>query len=107
MSLSLVSFLLLLGVLLGVEEVRQQRFTRLQIPLYISLFFSFLFLVISNKINLHSKPILCPLFGLLIQFFILSAFSWLTAISTDIWLTFRRIQNPIHQVGYRGLTNTA
>jgi len=39
----------------------------------------------------------CILIGFLLQFSALSVFFWLTAISVDVWMTFKAFKNPMNE----------
>ena len=37
----------------------------------------------------HLYPVLCQMVGFLIQYFFLAAFCWMSAMSGEVWTTFR------------------
>ena len=93
--LSMVSILVLIILHVVIEDLRVLNFTKLKIPFLIFLFYTFIFLVIKNNINFSATPNYAVFLGLVTQYFSLGIFFWLTSMSLDIWLTFRRIANPI------------
>jgi len=95
MCLSLGSFILLIFLHIIIEDLRTNRLTKLKIPLYLCLLISFLITVITklNDFTLVSSSI-CVILALLLQYFSLAIFFWLTSMSFDIWLGFRIIANP-------------
>jgi len=96
MCLSLGSFILLIFLHIIIEDLRTNRLTKLKIPLYLCLLISFLITVITklNDFTLVSSSI-CVILALLLQYFSLAIFFWLTSMSFDIWLGFRIIANPL------------
>jgi len=95
LSISAISILIVITFYVFNEELRENNFTKLQIPLYICLFFLFLLLLITTIHNYQEKTTSCVVLGLLIQFFSLSIFFWFTSMSLDIWLGFRHFSNPL------------
>jgi len=95
LSMSTISILIVITFYVFNEELRDNNFTKLQIPLYICLFFSFLLLLITTIHSYQEKTTSCVALGLLIQFFSLSIFFWFTSMSFDIWLGFRHFSNPL------------
>ena len=96
MSVSIVALLVVILLHLGFEELRGNHITKLKIPLYLSLLLSFLVVVVSSGIDFLGTRT-CILIGFLLQFSALSVFFWLTAISVDVWLTFKSFRNPANQ----------
>jgi len=96
MCLSLGSIILIIFFHIIIEDLRTNRFTKLKIPLYLCLFISFLLTVITtlNDFTLVSSS-KCVILALLLQYFSLAIFFWLTSMSFDIWLGFRIIANPL------------
>ena len=95
MILSLLSVAFIVTLLFLIEEVRRQHFTKLKIAFSFCLFMSFLFIIFSNLHDFSDSPLLCVLMALVIQFFSLAIFFWLTCMSLDIWLTFNRLESPL------------
>ena len=94
MCLSLGSFILIIFFHIIIEDLRTNRFTKLKIPLYLCLFASFLITIITT-LNDFTSSSKCVILALLLQYFSLAIFFWLTSMSFDIWLGFRIIANPL------------
>jgi len=101
MTLSLVCFLILISIHVLIEEVRKQHFSKLKIPFYSCLFVSYLSLIITNLHDFTNNVIICVFLALVIQYFSLAIFFWLTCMSLDIWLTFNRMENPLQNPARR------
>jgi len=94
MSLSLLSFLILIFFHVVIKDLRVINFTKLKIPLFSFLALSFLIIIITSMVDFTTSKS-CLFWALILQYFSLGIFCWLTSMSLDIWLTFRRIANPI------------
>ena len=97
MSVSIAALLVVILLHLLIEELRNNHITKLKLPLYLSILVSFLVVVISSGRDFLGTKV-CVFIGFLLQFSALSVFFWLTAISVDVWLTFKSFRNPINQV---------
>ena len=97
MCLSLISLALIIYFHVVLEELRTNNFTKLKVPLYVCLFISFLIVVMTQTKD-YMKSSTCIFFALALQFFSLSIFFWMTAMSYDIWLGFRIIANPLQNI---------
>jgi len=97
MCLSMVSILVIILLHVLIEDLWTQHFTKLKIPFYSCLFLSFLVLVITSLID-FSGTSSCVFWALLLQYFSLSIFFWLTSMSLDIWLAFRVMANPVQDL---------
>ena len=96
MSVSIVALLVVILLHLVIEELRGNHITKLKIPLYLSILLSFLVVVVSSGVDFLGTRT-CVFIGFLLQFSALSVFFWLTAISVDVWLTFKSFRNPANQ----------
>jgi len=94
MCLSLGSIILIIFFHVIIKDLWTNRFTKLKLPLYLCLFTSFLITIITNLKDLTGSSI-CVILALLLQYFSLAIFFWLTSMSFDIWLGFRIITNPL------------
>ena len=59
-----------------------------------SLFLGYLMLIIiklGSTIIVEEYPIICQILGFLFQYFFLSAFFWMSAMSLEVWSTFRQL----------------
>ena len=92
-SLSMVSIIVIIILHVAIKDLRKLNFTKLKIPFMICLFFSFMFFIIKNNIDFSATKIIAVFMGLVLQYFSLGIFFWLTSMSLDIWLTFRRIEH--------------
>ena len=96
MPVSIVALLIVILLHLLIEELRHNHITKLKIPLYLSMLVSYLVVVISSGVDFLGS-LTCLFIGFLLQFSALSVFFWLTAISVDVWLTFKSF-SPANQV---------
>ena len=55
-----------------------------------------LIVIIGNEVLIEEFPLLCKILGFVIQFFFLSAFCWMSAMSAEVWLTFRKMTGSFH-----------
>ena len=85
--LSMISILVTIIIHLLIRDLRCLNFTKLRIPFLVCLFF------VNFGFNTKSSVIL----GLAYQYIFLGFFFWLTSMSVDIWLSFRRISNPFQR----------
>ena len=97
MSVSILALLLVILLHLVIEELRNNHITKLKIPLYLSILISFLVVIVSSGLDFLGTRT-CIFIGFLLQFSALSVFFWLTAISVDVWMTFKSFKNPVNQV---------
>jgi len=88
MCLSLGSIILIIFFHVIIEDLWTNRFTFLKIPLYLCLFISFLITIITNLKDFRGSSI-CVILALLLQYFSLAIFFWLTSMSFYIWLGFQ------------------
>jgi len=95
--LSLLSLLALVILHMLIEELWRHHFTKLKVPFFISTFFSFFFILVSQFDATESVEGLCIFLGLMIQYWSLAMFLCLTTMSRSIWRTFRTLQNPLSQ----------
>ena len=84
--LSMISILVTIILHLLIKDLRCLNFTKLKIPFLVCLFF------VNVGFNATKSHVIL---GLAYQNIFLGFFFWLTSMSVDIWLTFRRISNPI------------
>ena len=84
--LSMISILVTIILHLIIKDLRCLNFTKLKIPFLVCLFF------VNVGFNATKSPVIL---GLAYQNIFLGFFFWLTSMSVDIWLTFRRISNPL------------
>lgn len=91
--LSIPSILLIILFHVFIDDLRTLHITKLKIPFYISLLLSYLVILITNLKDFTGSSV-CVFWALLLQYFSLAIFFWLTSISLDIWLAFRIIANP-------------
>ena len=64
-----------------------------------SLFLGYQMLIITilgNTVLLDEYLVICQVVGFLIQYFFLSAFCWMSAMSGEVWSTFRQLSGPLH-----------
>ena len=97
LCLSLTSLLILILLHIFIQELWRRHFTKLQVSFFSSTFMSFLFLLISQMEETESIAGLCVFLGLMVQYWSLAMFLWLTAMSRSIWGTFRAMVNPLSQ----------
>ena len=98
MSLTIIALIFIIILHLIIEDLRENHITKLKIPLYFSLLVSFLLVVVSllaGEALVATEA--CILIGFLLQFSALSVFFWLTAISVDVWMTFKAFKNPMNE----------
>ena len=98
MSLTIIALIFIIILHLMIEDLRENHITKLKIPLYFSLLVSFLLVVVSllaGEALVATEA--CILIGFLLQFSALSVFFWLTAISVDVWMTFKAFKNPMNE----------
>jgi len=105
MSLSMLSFLILIIFHIVIKDLRVINFTKLKIPFFLFLFLSFLLIIITNMVDFTASRS-CLFWALFLQYFSLGIFFWLTSMSLDIWLTFRRIANPIQNRKKKNIEQT-
>ena len=84
--LSMISILVTIILHLIIKDLRCLNFTKLKIPFLVCLFF------VNVGFNATKSSVIL---GLAYQYIFLGFFFWLTSMSVDIWLTFRRISNPL------------
>jgi len=95
MSISVVCILIVMSLNVVIDELRNSQIASIKIPFCFFLAFSFIIVVISSCLDnsvLNSST--CTTLGLLLQFSVLSTFFWLTCLSFDVWLRFRKLQDP-------------
>ena len=97
LCLSLASLLILILLHIFIQELWRRHFTKLQVSFFSSTFMSFFFLLISQLEDTESLAGLCVFLGLMVQYWSLAMFLWLTAMSRSIWGTFRAMVNPLCQ----------
>jgi len=98
-GLSFVSILVIIIIHLVIQDLRIINFTKLKIPFWVCLFFTDVIFVIRVETNLCDTESYSVFLGLALQYFYLGMYFWLTSMSLDIWLTFRRIVNPLQNRG--------
>ncbi|XP_023323247.1 probable G-protein coupled receptor Mth-like 1 [Eurytemora carolleeae] len=77
-----------------VPEFRKQIFGWMKMCTVASLFLSyqwFLIILFGGDLLIQEYPALCQLMGFLIQFCFLCSFTWMTTMSIEVWLTFRKL----------------
>jgi len=88
-------FLLLTFVLhVIVPDFRKQMFGWMKMCTVASLFLGYKMLIIvilGSSVLLEDYPVICQILGFLIQYFFLSAFCWMSAMSGEVWSTFRQL----------------
>ena len=52
--------------------------------------------ILGSTVILQDFPVICQILGFLIQFFFLSAFCWMSAMSAEVWSTFRQLGGSFH-----------
>lgn len=88
MSLSII--LLLVRIVLQFKIRYYQSFAaKLQFNLCLSLCLAFITLLLGGVVALYNVSPLCITFGVLMYWFFMAAFFWMTAIAVDTWLVFR------------------
>ena len=95
MSISIVCIIIIIACNCASDELRNNHVTAIKIPFFFFLALSFLIVVVRNKLHasLVSHTSACVITGLLLQFSALSIFFWLTCLSVDVWLRFRKIHD--------------
>ena len=93
--LSIVSLLTLILLHTLIPDLWKHHFTKLKVPFYFSTLMSFLFLVISQFEITEENRGFCIFLGLMIQYWSLAMFCWLTVMSKNIWATFSTLSNPL------------
>ena len=94
MSVSVVCIVLIIIINCSVEELRTNHVTAIKIPFFFFLALSFSIVVVSSSFHdVFVNSSSCIVLGLLLQFSALSIFFWLTCLSVDVWLRFRKIQD--------------
>jgi len=93
LCLSIPSILLIILFHVLIDDLRTLHITKLKIPFYVSLLLSFVVILVTNLKDFTGTSS-CVFWALLLQYFSLAIFFWLTSISLDIWLAFRIIANP-------------
>ena len=95
MSISIVCIVIIIVCNCASDELRNNHVTAIKIPFFFFLALSFLIVVVRNKFheNLLTHTSGCIITGLLLQFSALSIFFWLTCLSVDVWLRFRKIHD--------------
>merc|ERR1712110_1222044 len=95
MSISIVCIVIIIVCNCASDELRNNHVTAIKIPFFFFLALSFLIVVVRNKFheNLLTNTSGCIITGLLLQFSALSIFFWLTCLSVDVWLRFRKIHD--------------
>ena len=64
-----------------------------------SLFLGYQMLIIvilGSTVLIQEHPTICQTLGFLIQYFFLSAFCWMSAMSGEVWSTFRQLGGSVH-----------
>jgi len=88
-------FLLLTFVLhVIVPDFRKQMFGWMKMCTVASLFMGYKMLIIvilGSSMLVEDYPVICQILGFLIQYFFLSAFCWMSAMSGEVWSTFRQL----------------
>jgi len=98
-ALSFASILAIIIIHLVIQDLRILNFTKLKIPFWVCLFFTNVSFVLREETNLCATESYSVFLGLAFQYFYLGMYFWLTSMSLDIWLTFRRIVNPLQNRG--------
>ena len=94
LSMSIVCIIMIIVINCASDELRNVPASAIKIPLLFFLALTFLLWLINEKFRRslrqnHS----CVLVGFLLQFSSLSTFFWLTCLSVDVWLRFRKIND--------------
>ena len=87
--LSCLSIFIIIILHVVIKDLRVIYFTKLKIPFLVCLFFVNLELLIPISTST------CVVRGLSFQYMFLIMCFWLTSMSMDIWLTFRKLSNPL------------
>ena len=95
MSISIVCIVIIIVCNCASDELRNNHVTAIKIPFFFFLALSFLIVVVRNKhhASLVTNTSGCIITGLLLQFSALSIFFWLTCLSVDVYLRFRKIHD--------------
>ena len=95
MSISIVCIVIIIICNCASDELRNNHVTAIKIPFFFFLALSFLIVVVRNKhhASLVTNTSGCIITGLLLQFSALSIFFWLTCLSVDVYLRFRKIHD--------------
>jgi hypothetical protein len=98
---SLVSFLILIVLHIIIQDLWKHHFTKLKVPFFFSGAMSFLFSIIGQFVSPRHSLELCIFNGLMIQYWFLAMYLWLTTMSRNIWATFRTLENPLQMPAAR------
>merc|ERR1719213_758398 len=90
----MVSLLIIIIFHIVIKDLRLINFTKLKVPFLVFFFLSFFVIVLTSMVDFTGTKS-CIIWAIALQYCSLSIFFWLTSMSLDIWLTFRRIANPI------------
>merc|ERR1712110_31652 len=95
MSISTVCIVIIIVCNCASDELRNNPVTAIKIPFLFFLALSFLIVVVRNKF--HDGFVInttgCIITGLFFQFSSLSTLFWLTSLSVEVWLRFRKIHD--------------
>ena len=94
LSISIVCIIIIITINCASEELRNIPVTAIKIPLLFFLALTFLLWLINEKFrrSLRSSNS-CVFVGFILQFSTLSTFFWLTCLSVDVWLRFRKLND--------------
>ena len=101
MSFSLLSICIVIAINFLIGEIRRQHFQKLKIYFSLCLLMSFFFIIFTNLYDFMNSPIFCLFIALVIQYFSLASFFWLTCMSLHCWLNLSRRENPLQNPGRR------
>ncbi len=94
LSMSIACIVIIIIINCVSEEFRGNPATAIKIPLLFFLALTFLLWLINEKFRRSlRRNVSCVLVGFLLQFSTLSTFFWLTCLSVDVWLRFRKIND--------------
>ena len=94
LSMSIVCIIIIIVIHCASDELRNVPASAIKIPLLFFLALTFLLWLINEKFRRSlRKNYSCVLVGFLLQFSTLSTFFWLTCLSVDVWLRFRKIND--------------
>ena len=99
MSISVVCIFIYIIFHCVIDELRSNHSTALKIPFCFFLALSFaIVIIICSFRHLLIETSSCIILGLLLQFSMISVFFWLTCLSFDVLMRFRRIQDLTMEV---------
>ena len=93
--LSIVSIVIIIVCNCISDELRDNHVTAIKVPFLFFLALSYLIVVVKNKFHasIIANPSGCIFTALLYQFSGLSALFWMTSLSVEVWLRFRKIHD--------------